>query len=276
MHQMVTRIRLLATYLALLLPFIAYGAFHSLQSSNNSPIDWVDSSFSERKHYDEFVELFGPGDAVIASWPGCDWSDARLDRLVRGLRESKVFRAADGTPLFHAVHCGRETLQSMVKRDETSLSRPSAVDSPDVADGRQSSEPAVSDDQGRMSLVNAIQRLQGTMIGTDGRTTCVVATLNSAGLARRESVVENLRRAIRVCCSVADDDLHLAGPVIDGLTTDQASHRSLTNFAGPSALIMFVICWWSLRSLFSALSCFWLPASARQCCWQSSFIQGKN
>ena len=251
MHQMVTRIRLLATYLALLLPFIAYGAFHSLQSSNNSPIDWVDSSFSERKHYDEFVELFGPGDAVIASWPGCDWSDARLDRLVRGLRQSKVFRAADGTPLFHAVHCGRETLQSMVKRDETSLSRPSAVDSPDVADGRQSSEPAVSDDQGRMSLVNAIQRLQGTMIGTDGRTTCVVVMLNSAGLARRESVVENLRRAIRVCCSVADDDLHLAGPVIDGLTTDQASHRSLTNFAGPSALIMFVICWWSLRSLFS-------------------------
>ncbi len=251
MYQLVKRIRLLAIYVALMLPFIAYGAFQSLQSNNNSPIDWVDSSFSERKHYDEFVELFGPGDGVIASWPECYWSDARLDKLVKGIREAKLFHTSDGAPLIHQVVCGRETLLSMVKVDEQLSLQPASMEPQTFANEVSLSNSAVPDDQGRMSLKIGVQRLQGTLIGKDGQTTCVIVTLNSAGLERREAVVANLRRAIRVCCGVADDDIHLAGPVMDGLTTDQASHRSLTNFAGPSALIIFIIGWWSLRSLVS-------------------------
>jgi predicted RND superfamily exporter protein len=251
MDQLVKRIRLLAIYLALLVPFIAFGAYQSLQSSNNSPIDWVDSSFSERKHYDEFVQLFGPGDVVIASWPECTWSDARLDRLVKGLRDAKAFRTSDGDPLFQQVTCGRETLLRMVKTDELLTIETASSEPGTFADAPRPSGDMVDDNPGRMTLQDAIQRLQGTLIGKDGRTTCIVVTLNRPGMDRRATVIDNLRRAIRLSCDVADEQIHMAGPVMDGLTTDQASHRSLTNFAGPSALIIFLICWWSLRSLLS-------------------------
>ncbi|MEZ6031560.1 MAG: MMPL family transporter [Planctomycetaceae bacterium] len=251
MDQLVKRIRLLAIYVALLLPLIAFGAFQSLQSSNNSPIDWVNASFSERKHYDEFVELFGPGDVVIASWPKCFWSDSRLDRLVRGLREAKAFRTSDGDPLFQQVTCGRETLLRMVKTNELQTIETTSSETQTFADASHSSGNDDAEHRGRMSLQDAIQRLQGTLIGPDGRTTCIVVTLNRTGMDHRGTVIDNLRRAIRLSCGVADEQIHLAGPVMDGLTTDRASHRSLTNFAGPSAFIIFLICWWSLRSLLS-------------------------
>lgn len=57
-QPIISRIRLAAVYVVILLPVIIYGAVNALQSSNNSPIDWVDSSFSERANYDEFVLLF--------------------------------------------------------------------------------------------------------------------------------------------------------------------------------------------------------------------------
>ncbi len=50
-QPIISRIRLAAVYAIILLTIIVYGAINALQSSNNSPIDWVDSSFSERAHY---------------------------------------------------------------------------------------------------------------------------------------------------------------------------------------------------------------------------------
>jgi len=43
----------------------------------------------------------------------------------------------------------------------------------------------------------------------------------------------------------------MAGPVIDGLTVDEAIRKSVTTFAGPSSLLIFFICWWSLGSFVS-------------------------
>ena len=74
-QPIISRIRLAAVYAIILLTIIVYGAINALQSSNNSPIDWVDSSFSERAHSDEFVQLFGPGDVIVASWPDLSSTD---------------------------------------------------------------------------------------------------------------------------------------------------------------------------------------------------------
>ena len=48
-------------------------------------------------------------------------------------------------------------------------------------------------------------------------------------------------------------DQHLAGPVMDGLTVDEASDKSLNYFAVPSAITAFLVCWWWLRWLPGAL-----------------------
>ena len=104
------RIRLLAVYGLLLLPFIVYGAAMALRANNNSPIDWVGPEFSARADYDHFTELFGPGDAVIAGWDECRVEDVRLDKLVHAFETASIFRRADGKPYFHSVICGRRTL----------------------------------------------------------------------------------------------------------------------------------------------------------------------
>ena len=65
MQQVQARIRLLVLYLLVSLPILIYGAVRALEASNNSPIDWVDGRFSERRVYDHFSEQFGPGDAVV-------------------------------------------------------------------------------------------------------------------------------------------------------------------------------------------------------------------
>ena len=48
-------------------------------------------------------------------------------------------------------------------------------------------------------------------------------------------------------------DQHFAGPVMDGLTVDEASDQSLNYFAVPSAITAFLVCWWWLRWLPGAL-----------------------
>ena len=41
MDAVISRIRLVAIYVGLLLPVLAFGAFNALESINNSPIDGV-------------------------------------------------------------------------------------------------------------------------------------------------------------------------------------------------------------------------------------------
>ncbi len=119
-------------------------------------------------------------------------------------------------------------------------------------DGSSSSASATDEDAGavpsesaakvarqpRITVSDAIQRLKGTLIGRDGRTTTVVIILNKEGLVLRASLVQSIRELITQSFDIADADLHLAGPVVDGLTVDAAAHASLTHFAGPSALII--------------------------------------
>jgi hypothetical protein len=120
MDAVISRIRLVAIYVGLLLPVIAFGAVNALKSSNNSPIDWVDATFTERRQYDEFVELFGPGDVVIASWPECFWTDERLDLLTNDLRQSPRFRDSAGESLLYHVVCGREIVLKLTQGPPTS------------------------------------------------------------------------------------------------------------------------------------------------------------
>ena len=119
MDVVISRIRLVAIYVGLLLPVIVFGALNALMSSNNSPIDWVDATFTERRQYDEFVELFGPGDVIIASWPECFWTDERLEVLTSDLRKSKRFRSTSDESLLHQVICGREVILKLTQGPPT-------------------------------------------------------------------------------------------------------------------------------------------------------------
>ncbi len=266
MHQIHARIRLLLIYLLLSLPVIVYGAIQALQASNNSPIDWVDDRFSERKTYDSFVELFGPGDAVIVSWPECYWTDERLDLLLDRLRRDPAFLNGEGKSFFHTVACGREMLLQMTGADRPKYTTQIASGDPNAnsdANGIPLADAAPDGSSLSISEPVAIQRLQGTFLGRDGRLTCVICTFNTEGLASRAVIVKKMKELIQELFGLDEEDLRLAGPVIDGLTVDEASHRSLTQFALPSSVVIFLICLFSLKSLVAATIVF-LTASLCQ------------
>lgn len=227
------RLRLVFLYLALALPFVIYGATQTLSSNVNSPLDWVPPSFPPRAEYDAFGESFGPGDTVIAGWDGCTIDEWRLDPLVEALRETALFQDAEGQWLFHSVVCGREMVQQL-------------------AGGSAG-----------LDWSQAAERLRGSLVGPDGRATCVVITFTSAGLKQRQRLVKDIQETIERICGVAPADQHLAGPVIDGLSVDVASKAALDRLALPSSLVVLVVACLCLRSLRVGLMVFGLSLLAQ-------------
>jgi len=249
MQQIQARIRLLILYLLISLPLIVYGAVRALEASNNSPIDWVDERFAERQVYDHFSEQFGPGDAVVISWPECWWTDPRLDAAVQRLRPDAEFSDAEGNSYFHSVACGRETLLALTGQQLATSGTPVGAIEVGAGNPSESSEAAVEADAGglfspammQLTETQAVQRLQGLLIGKDGRLTSVIVTLNSAGLALRAKLVPRICEVdmpadvaamrlvsasyalIRSSCASIDDCTLLRRPIACSSCCDTAS-----------------------------------------------------
>ncbi len=219
------RFRLLLIYLMLLAPWIGGGAMAALETTANSPLDWVEDDFAPRRDYDRFAEQFGAGDVVVISWPGCVLGDVKLDTFTKVLRSSPTF--FDGSSwLFDRVQSGRELLQQWTAAPMS------------------------------LSPAAAKQRLRGTLLGKDNETTCVVIRFNQAGLHQRGRLVP-LIRAAAVRYGGADyRSLHLAGPIVDGYQVDVASQTTMSRFAPLSSVLVFCVCWLCLDSLYAAMLVF--------------------
>jgi uncharacterized protein len=220
------RFQLLLLFAALLLPAIVYGAREVLRVNGNSPFEWVPTSFAPRQEYEQFRAAFGSGEVLVVSWPGCTVDSPELDLLTRSLFRTDLFQSELREPYVDRVVSGQEALHKLMA------------------------------DPLKLSREDAIARLLGTLIGPDNETTCAVITLTPNGLAERSHVVELIRAGLAKYCHVPAGSQHYAGPVIDGFSVDQASNQSLNRFAVPSAVAVFLICWWWLR---------WLPGALLVC-----------
>ncbi len=219
------RFFLILMYALLLSPWIVTGVAGALKTNANSPLDWVDSNFAPRQQYDRFSSQFGAGDVVVISWPGCVVNDSRLDRFAAALRNSAVFYD-DGQWLFHRVTSGREAVLVMTH--------------PPLSIGQD----------------EAAGRLSGSLIGPDGQTTCVMIGFNQAGLKRRGQLIPLIRAAAERYCDAVYASQHLAGPVMDGYSVDQASQIAMKRFAPLSSIIVLCVCLLCLDSLTASLLVF--------------------
>lgn len=227
------RFWLLLVYLLLLLPFIIYGAAQAMQTKVNSPLDWVNNSFPARADYDQFSQLFGNSDTVIVSWSGCTIHNQDLDSLVNSLRTHAEFRDDQDEWYFERVISGRELY-------------------------RQLTAPGTG-----LTQQEVLHRLQGTFIGKDGATTCIIINFTPAGLQKRKALVESIQNSLQQHCHLEANQWYMAGPIIDGLAIDLASKESMDRFVLPSTLMVLVICWICLRSFKAALLVFGLSLLAQ-------------
>ena len=208
--------------MAVATPFIAWSAAAVLAVDATTPMEWVPPSFPPRRAYETFMRDFQSGDVAVISWPGCELGSASLDRFAQAAATADAARDARGRPWFDAVATGSQVVERLT--------------SPPLSLDREA----------------AVERLRGVLVGADGRTTCAVIGFTPAGLADRKRAVEWIRSLVRQTAVVDPDQLHMAGPVIDNVSVDEASTGSLNTFAAPAAVLILLLTWWSLRSFFHA------------------------
>ncbi len=91
----------------------------------------------------------------------------------------------------------------------------------------------------------ALRRLQGVLIGPDGRQTCVVVTLADEAIGEFRDVLGRggdgwlqiqrrpgvLFQALQAC-GIELDKVHLGGPPVDNVAIDEEGERTLLRLAG--------------------------------------------
>ncbi len=202
--------------LALTLPFLARGVIGALASNSNDPRQWLPRGFHETELYREFQEQFGRDEITVVSWDTCTIDDPRVEKLARA-----------------AVEQGGGAYQR-------------ALTASRLLDRMTMPPSDIPHDE-------ALRRLQGILVGPDGKTTCVILILSKTGADDRVKAVETLLALAKSECGLIEDELYLGGPTVDAATIDIESRRMLTELTLVSAVIAFVVTWWRVRSFRLAL-----------------------
>ena len=202
-----------------LLPICHASRDRAFASMFNNPREWVSQELPAEKHYASFVWRFQELDAVVVSWPDCHIDDQRLPRLSRELTRSTDPQRFEFCQQFFArVVTGYDTVRELM--------------APPLA----------------LTCEDATRRLNGSLVGPDGRTSCAVVYLRQTGGGRRAEAIDLLREIVQDVCQLPPEDMVLAGGPVDGMTIDRNSVASADRYAIPSNIIVFLLCLFCLRS----------------------------
>ncbi len=234
--------------IGLLTPFIVYSAYRTVRSNSNRVQDWLPKSFVETGDLAYFRKHFLGDQFVLISWDGCklggdpkdpksEPDDPRIEKLVQALTPKDA--TADGGKAvdsklhyFKAVTTGRQLMNQ--------LTNPPS----------------------ELPYAEALKRLQGLVIGPDGRQTCVLVSLTDDASSHFRELIgrgeTRIRRSqhkpgvlfnILAECGVEKDSVHLGGPPVDNVAIDEEGERTLIRLAFLSAGFGLFLAWWSLRSV---------------------------
>jgi uncharacterized protein len=237
------------------LPMAFYGAGRAIQTNVNRVEDWLPKSYEETQNLAWFRKNFASDQFVIISWEGCklgpegdaSQDDPRIEKLANLLVPNHGVAALSNSPedfpkIAESVDRARRKYFKAVVTGRSVLD--------------QLTNPPLN-----VPMQEAINRLQGTMIGPDGRQTCVVATLFPEALHELKLVLGNgqqrifrpnvppgVLRTLVADAGISVDDLHLGGPPVDNSAIDEEGERTLIRLAGFSGLLGLGLAWWALRS----------------------------
>jgi len=200
----------------LTVPLVFYGAGQALKTRNNDIRQWLPGGLTETQQYDWFLEHFGSEEFALISWNEANLDDARISELAARLRTHVADPSAKTTGLFREIVTGPELL-AQLQSEPLSLSRSEAVD-----------------------------RLQGSLLGADGATTGLLARLSEQGHLDRHAAISVIRREA-LSVGVPSDSLRLGGPTVDSVALDQESERSRYLWTAVSLILGSLAAWRCLR-----------------------------
>jgi predicted RND superfamily exporter protein len=206
--------------------------------------DWLPKDYPETTELGWFRQHFIADQFVLISWEHCDLGedpsgkddDPRIEKLAAALKEARLERE-DGSgsdPVFKAegITTGRTVLKELM-REPTSLGRREAT-----------------------------ERLEGSLIGPDGKQTVVMANLTETAAKRLRKAIGRPQKRFGLIrqphsplfdalekAGIHEDEVRLGGPPIDNNAIDEEGERSLVRLAGLAFLLGLTLSYYSLRSI---------------------------
>ncbi|MDA1180445.1 MAG: MMPL family transporter, partial [Planctomycetota bacterium] len=230
----------------ILTPFFLVAAAATVNSNKNRVEDWLPSSFRETTELKWFREHFPTDQFLVLSWEGCQLGgdpsvadapadDPRIEKLAALLRGNESAGTDDGhgySHYFKEVTTARDVLAKMT------------------------SPPT------ELPYEEAVNRLKGSLVGPDGRQTCLVISLTEDGQAdlrgtigRGDKGVFRVRRKpgilYRAMASAELDvsEVRLVGPTVDNVSIDEEGERTLVRLASLAGALGLGLSYWSLRNV---------------------------
>jgi predicted RND superfamily exporter protein len=201
-----------------LLPISFAGARRALNSNQNRVEQWLPDQYEETRVYQEFRKHFQGEEFVLISWDGCTLDDERLALLTAKLVPPEDADVPAETRYFTKALTGPAIIETLTT-------------------------PPIN-----ITRAEAVERLRGSLIGQDGKQTCMVLTLSPAGKKNLRKTIGKIYDTAEKECSIKHDALHMGGPPSDNVAIDLAGEQSLVRLASLAGFIGLAISWWCLRS----------------------------
>lgn len=199
-------------------PWLIYGVAN-LPIGSASVHEWLPNGKPEKARYERFQKNFGDDQFLIASWPGCNIDDPRLNDFSIRLRAQSQKQNA----LIDTVQTTKEVLDELTK-------------------------PPLS-----LTLKQATSRIEGMLVGKDG-TASVVVSFTKLGLRQQTQVMEIIYAIADEVAGLGHDQLRMAGTVYEAYAVDHAAEGSLKTLVVPSGMIGIMLAWLCLRSIRAAVA----------------------
>ncbi len=196
-------------------------AIIQIQSNADDVMQWLPPASVERDVYDDFVDRFGVDDVVMVSWPGCTLDDVRLDQFAAQLADLTTQSThGEGPALIERIITGRELLQKLTAKPHY------------------------------LQRHDALQRLQGIIVGPDHQTTSAIVVVSDTGRGDWPRVIELIHGAADRVEGLNAQLLRLGGNVYMGVSIKRAAGRAIMRVMGPSLAMALVVGWFFLRSWY--------------------------
>jgi len=212
-------------------PLLIWCAAVVFASNKNDALDWLPKSYEGYDDLIWYAERFGSDEMLVITWQGCTIDDDRIDVMQDILRQAKgVPQDNDAPPQLLPAQPQQDDPQPLFRQ---------------VLSGRSVLRDITSEEVG-VGEAEAAQRLQGWLVGPNGKTTCVVAKVSNFGVFHREQAVDAVYEAADTL-GIDRNDLHLGGTTVDSVAIDKASTHGLFAMLVVSALGSLAIAWFCLR-----------------------------
>ncbi|MBN2294207.1 MAG: MMPL family transporter [Pirellulales bacterium] len=228
-HSFFTRRSLLILMvLAFSLSFIFMGTRRALRSNRNDVKTWLPDGFQETLDHAWFESHFPHEQFILMSWDNCKLGDPSLEMMAEKMRLLTKQPFKKGQPVFFKNVITAEGLIEEIQSSFKSLDHQEIID-----------------------------RLKGSLVGPDGKQTCLVVTLREAYHGEELAAAINaVKETATDQCGISPQSLHLGGPPVDNAAIDYEGKRTLMRLAGWSAVIGLGISWLCFRSVRLTLMIF--------------------